>query len=140
MSVHVPHRPEHLAMARQLLAETRAHDGLAPVDLEQFWADQEIATRDPFGPDIPQVPLGAILTGECVYDELGIEEDCRRYEEDAGWRLELNIAFNDLAERITANPGGSSNAPTTRTNSQPCSTESTRATFAPSSSRKDGTT
>jgi hypothetical protein len=32
-----------------LLAETKANDGLAPVDLEQFWQDQAIASKDPFG-------------------------------------------------------------------------------------------
>ncbi|HEY3378944.1 MAG TPA: uroporphyrinogen decarboxylase family protein [Armatimonadota bacterium] len=83
-----------------LLAETRAHDGLAPVDLERFWAEQEIAAGDPFGAHIPQVPLGIMMSGECVFDELGIPEDYWRYDHDAAWRRELNIAYNDLAERV----------------------------------------
>ncbi len=95
-----PYRSEHLVMARELVGEMRAHDGLARVDIEQFWADQAVAVQDPFGKDIPQIPLGAILTGECVYDELGIPLDMWRYEHDLEWRLSLNKAYNDKAERI----------------------------------------
>ena len=83
-----------------LLAETRKHDGLAPVDLERFWADQAMAMADPFGAHIPQVPLGVLMSGECVYDELGIPEDYWRYEHDADWRMELNTAYNDRSARI----------------------------------------
>lgn len=83
-----------------LVSRTRAHGGLAPVDLERFWADQEAALRDPFGAHIPQVPLGAVLTSECVYDELGVPEDRWRYDHDEDWRLSLNKAYNDRAERI----------------------------------------
>jgi uroporphyrinogen decarboxylase len=91
---------DHVRMAEALVAETRAVDGLAPVELERFWADDAEAKKDPFGPAIPQVPFGCILTGECVYDELGVEEDVWRYDHDEPWRLELNRAFNDKAERI----------------------------------------
>lgn len=83
-----------------LVREMHAHDGLAPVDLERFWADQSIAIRDPFGMHIPQVPLGVMMNGECVYDELGIAEDYWRYETDAAWRAQLNKAYNDRAQRI----------------------------------------
>jgi len=100
MSILTPYVPEHLKMAWALVKETRAHDGLAPVDLEGFWADQDVARRDPFGKDIPQVPLGAILTNECVFDELGVPEDQRRYQHDDAWRVSLNKAYNDKAERI----------------------------------------
>jgi uroporphyrinogen decarboxylase len=100
MSENTPYRPEHVRMAEGLVAETAAADGLAPVDLDRFWADQEEALADPFGEAIPQVPLGATLTGECVYAELGIEEDYWRYADDEDWRLELNRAYNDTAEGI----------------------------------------
>ena len=96
----IPYKPEHVKMTESLVAEMRANDGLAPVDLDRFWADQETAMADPFGADIPQVPLGAILTGECPYDELGIEEDYWRYDNDPEWHVELNKAYNDKAERI----------------------------------------
>ena len=99
MSIQTPYRPEHARMARELVRETHA-GGLAPVDLERFWADQEAARANPFGAAIPQVPLGAVLTSECVYAELGIEEDLWRYSHDDAWRLSLNKAFNDIAERI----------------------------------------
>ncbi len=91
---------EHLKQAEWLVAETQRHDGLAPVDLERFWADQAVAAKDPFGANIPQVPLGIMMSGECVYDELGIAEDYWRYDHDAEWRVELNHAYNDRAERI----------------------------------------
>ena len=96
----IPYRPEHVRLARELVARAHANGALAPVDLERFWADQEKALADPFSPDAPQAAFGATLTGECVYDELGIEEDYRRYERDADWRMELHRAYNDRAERI----------------------------------------
>ncbi len=92
--------PAHRRVIADLLAETRAHGGLAPVDIERFWADQEVAAADPFGAHIPQVPLGMQMSGECVYDELGVPEDYWRYEHDEPWRLELNRRYNDLSERV----------------------------------------
>ena len=83
-----------------LLAETRAAGGLAPVDVERFWADQEAAKADPFGLEIPQAPLGAICNWECVFDELGIEQDWQRYENDPDWAVGLNIRYNDISEKI----------------------------------------
>ena len=87
-------------MARELVEEAHAHNALAPVDVERFWADQSVALANPFGEDIPQVPLGAILTNECVFEELGIEQDFWRYQHDDAWRVDLNKAYNDRAERI----------------------------------------
>lgn len=98
MSVHL--KDEHIARARELVAEARSRDGLAPIDIEQFWNDDEMARRDPFGSDIPQVPFGATCSLECVFDELGIEQDRRRYLEDPEWQQELNRAYNDRAEEI----------------------------------------
>jgi uroporphyrinogen decarboxylase len=100
MSLYTPYRPEHEKIVRELVAETLAADGSAPVDVERFWADQVISFADPFGAAIPQVPLGAILTTECVYEELGVQEDFWRYDHDESWRLELNKAYNDKAELI----------------------------------------
>lgn len=96
----LPYSAEHARMADALLKEMRANDGLAPVDVGRFWADQDIASRDPFGANIPQVPLGIMMSGECVYDELGIAEDYWRYDHDEPWRLSLNKAYNDRAEQI----------------------------------------
>ncbi len=89
------------AVADDLLAEADAHDGLAPVDVERFWAEDAAAQADPFAPDCPQVALG--LGGnmrECVFDELGIREDWHRWHHDGAWRAELNRSYNDKAERI----------------------------------------
>lgn len=83
-----------------LLAEMRANDGLAPVDIEQFWADQEIAKADPFGEHIPQVPLGAICNWECTFEELGIEQDWQRYENDPDWAIGICKQYNELSEAI----------------------------------------
>ena len=83
-----------------LLAETRAAGGLAPVELDRFWADQKLALADPFGRQIPQLPLGMLMSGECVYAELGIPQDFWRYAHDDAWRLQLNKAYNDKAEPI----------------------------------------
>lgn len=100
MSVYVPYRAEHQKMAADLVKRAHAQNGLAPLDVERFWAEQEKAIQDPFGEDIAQVPLGAILTGECVYDELGVTEDHWRYLHDEEWRLALHRAYNDTAEKI----------------------------------------
>jgi len=86
--------------ARWLVDRARANGGLAPADLERFWADQEVARKDPFGRDIPQVPLGIMMSGECVFDELGVKEDYWRYDHDDAWQLELNTAYNDKARKI----------------------------------------
>jgi uroporphyrinogen decarboxylase len=84
-----------------LLEQMAANDGLAPVDLEKFWADDAMANADPFGKDIPQVPLGIGMRGEpIVFEDLGIEEDHRRYRFDTDWQLECNRKYNDLSERI----------------------------------------
>ena len=66
MPILTPYRPEHVAMARELVREMHACDGLAPVDLDRFWFDQEFARKDPFCGEISQAPFGAILTEECV--------------------------------------------------------------------------
>jgi uroporphyrinogen decarboxylase len=90
----------HMKIAAGLVAEAKKNDGLAPVDLDRFYADQEIAGADPFGPDIPQCPLGVWMNSLCVFDELGVEEDMKRYKDDEEWRLSLNRAYNDKAEKI----------------------------------------
>lgn len=92
--------PDHRKKIDALLAETRANGGLAPLDIPRFWADQDAAIRDPFGAAIPQCPLGMLMSGECVYAELGIEEDFWRYGHDDAWRVSLNKAYNDKAEAI----------------------------------------
>ncbi|MHB9132954.1 MAG: uroporphyrinogen decarboxylase family protein [Armatimonadota bacterium] len=91
---------EHRRMIDTLLADTRANGGLAPLDIGQFWADQAVAIANPFGKDIPQLPLGMQMSSECIFDELGIEEDFWRLLYDESWRLEMCKAYNDIAEPI----------------------------------------
>ena len=91
---------ENRGKVDSLLAETAAAGGLAPVDVERFWADQEAAKADPFGQGIPQPPLGAICNWECAFDELGIEQDWQRYENDPDWAVGLNIRYNDVSEKV----------------------------------------
>jgi len=90
----------HLRMAFELVAQTHANGGLAPVDLERFWADDKIASKDPFGRNIPQVPLGIWMSDECIFDELGIAVDFWRLLYDHAWLLPLKKAYNDLSARI----------------------------------------
>ena len=98
MSVYVTEK--HLATAGKLVLRAHANNGLAPVDLDRFWADQAIARANPFGKDIPQVAFGAICNSECVFAELGISKNLVRYQSDVEWRLSLNKAYNDKAEAI----------------------------------------
>jgi len=85
----------------QLLADAQRNGRLAPVDLGRFWADQEIAGKNPFGRDIPQVPFGAVCNWECIFAELGIEQDWQRFlYDDPAWALDISRRYNDVAERI----------------------------------------
>lgn len=98
MSVHVTEG--QLRRAEELVAETRAANGLAPVDLDQFWADQAQARRDVWAADCPQLPLGIGMSSECVWEELGVPEDWHRLLHDGAYRAELNRRYNDVAEKI----------------------------------------
>ena len=93
-------KPHHLKQAEAFVARAHANGGLAPVDLERFWEDQAVARSDPFGDHIPQVPLGAICNWECVFEELGVPQQWRRWREDETWRLEMSRAYNDKAAQI----------------------------------------
>jgi len=93
-------QPDHARVIEDLVRETRVNNGLAPVDIERFWADQALAAAEPFGRNIPQVPLGMQMSNECVFAELGIEEDAWRYAQDPEWGLKLNKAYNDKSESI----------------------------------------
>ena len=93
-------KDEHIAKAKELVAEAHANDGLAPVDLEQFWAEDAVAQADPFGKNAPQVAMGAHCNALCVFAELGLELDWKRYNEEPDWQLELNRKYNDKAEKI----------------------------------------
>jgi uroporphyrinogen decarboxylase len=90
--------------ARALAAEARANGGLAPVDLDRFWADQVAAIADPFGRAIPQVPIGIDMTPECAFTELGVAEDYTRLQFDAAWRRSLVDRYNAEAARIVGRP------------------------------------
>ena len=70
------------------------------VDIEQFWADDEIAHKaNCFSPEAPQVALAIRMSDECVFAELD--------EPGEPWgntpiqrRLQLNNRYNDKAEKI----------------------------------------
>jgi uroporphyrinogen decarboxylase len=98
--VRVQLTAEHIATAEALVGEAHANDGLAPVDIDRFWEDQKAASADPFGADIPQMPLGAICNWECVFEELDIPQQWERYQRDAEWRSEVGRQYNDKSERI----------------------------------------
>ncbi len=98
MSVHVTE--PHLQTARKLVEKAHAHGGLAPLDVERFWADQARAMKDPFAADCPQVPLGILMAPECVFAELGEPEQWHRLIHDEAYRLGLCRRYNNLAEKI----------------------------------------
>ena len=84
----------------ELLQETDARDGLAPVDLERFWADNDQARLDPFGKNITQIPLGWLMWPDNIWDELGLPEDNWRYLHDDPWRVEVAKEYNARSEAI----------------------------------------
>jgi len=91
---------KHLELAERLVCKTRANGGLAPLDLERFWADQEAARKDPWSAKCPQVLLGIMMSTECIFDELGLPEDYSKLTHDAAWCLEMSRRYNDKAQGI----------------------------------------
>jgi uroporphyrinogen decarboxylase len=91
---------DHIEKAEWLVTEAHKNAGLAPVDVEKFWKDQDEAVKEPFSKNIRQLPLNVFNSTEVVFDELGIPEDFWKYQHDEPWKLSLNKAFNDKAERI----------------------------------------
>ena len=73
---------------------------LRNVDLEQFWANNDEAMRDPFSPGIPQFPMGIAMGYEAIFSELSHPFDLRRLEEDYEFARSAARAYNDKAERI----------------------------------------
>src|SRR5512137_2960376 len=73
---------------------------LRDVDLDRFWANNDVALRDPFALDIPQFPLGIAMGYEAVFSELGHPFNLRRLEEDYAFAQSAARAYNDQAERI----------------------------------------
>jgi len=98
MSVHVTNK--HLGLAGELVRKAHANGGLAPLDLERFWTDQDKAMKDPWAKDCPQVPLGIGMTGECVFGELGVKEDWHRLYHDHDFHANTEKQYNDVAEKI----------------------------------------
>ncbi len=82
------------------MAEIGAADGLAPLDVERFWADDERAQRDPWAADCPQTPLGIRMSNECVWAELNAPEEWFRLLHDDDFRVALERRYNDLAQKI----------------------------------------
>lgn len=70
------------------------------VDLDKFWADDELAHEDNcFNQKAPQAALGIRMSEECVFAELGEEGNPWGYTPRER-RLELNKRYNDKAEKI----------------------------------------
>jgi len=74
---------------------------LPDVDLETFWAANAAALRDPFSPSCPQLPMGVVMSDECVFDELGIAREWHRLFHDRDYHEALCRRYNDRAEEMT---------------------------------------
>ena len=98
MSVHIADK--HLKLAEKLVRKARANGGLAPLDLDRFWADQDKAIKAPWAADCPQVPLGIGMSSECLFAELGVPEDWHRLCHDDEFRVGLERRYNDVAAKI----------------------------------------
>lgn len=98
MSVYL--KDEYIKQAEDLVARTASNGGLAPVDIERFWEDDAKAHADPWSDSCPQVPLGISMGGECVFAELGVEEDWYSLVHDSEYRVRHSRSYNDLAEQI----------------------------------------
>lgn len=92
MSVHIAEK--QLQIAEKFVEEEFKNDKQADVNLEQFWTDQEASLKDTFSFSNPQMPLGAICNWECVFAELGFEQDHKKYNEDFEYRKMLHTEYN----------------------------------------------
>jgi len=99
MTTHATIDDDH-TLAAEIVAETHAAGGLAPVDIERFWADQVRAIADPFAADASQVALGIRMGRECMFTELGVEPDWHRLHHDSEWVAGLAKRYNERAEAI----------------------------------------
>ena len=98
MSVHV--QEHHLKKARAFVQRTHANGGLAPVDLDRFWKDQEQAKSDIWADPCPQLPLGIGMSSECMFTELGMDVDWELIRDRGDRLLEITKRYNDKAEEI----------------------------------------
>jgi len=82
----------------ELINATVSNGGLAPVDLQAFWAEQDGAGADPF--NAAQCALQVHWGPWCIWDELGLPANNQRYETDFAWARELNKQYNDISEHV----------------------------------------
>ncbi|MCC6579584.1 MAG: hypothetical protein IT440_04025 [Phycisphaeraceae bacterium] len=71
-----------------------------PIDLDQFWRDNDEAWRKPFGPGIRQMPLGMGFGYHTLWAELGLKEEPLKLEQDFAFAQSVGKQYNDLAEKI----------------------------------------
>ncbi len=71
-----------------------------PFDPQRFWADNEVALRDPFASSLPRPAMGIFMSYETIFNELGHTFDMRRLEKDYDFARNAARAYNDLAEKI----------------------------------------
>jgi uroporphyrinogen decarboxylase len=90
----------HLKQACGLVERCSSNGGLAPIDLDKFWADDAAAHADPWGENCPQVPSGIYMPNECAFTELGEKADWLRLLQDEEYRVGLARRYNDESERI----------------------------------------
>lgn len=73
---------------------------LRDLDIERFWARNDLAIRDPFSTDIPQVPMGLEMGYHAIFCELGLPLSLRRLEDDYEFARSSARAYNDKSEAI----------------------------------------
>ena len=98
MSVHVSE--QHLSQAQALVDKAHSNGGMAPVDLDRFWEDNQRALEDPWGSTCPQVPLGIRMGSECLFHELGVDEEWYKMRNDEPYLRPLARRYNDLSEEV----------------------------------------
>lgn len=86
-------------IAKDIVNEVNNND-LIKLDIDKFWKDNEISIKDPFSSKIPQLPLGIGMSYECIFDELGIEEDHWKYMTEKEFRLKVTEEYNEKAKKI----------------------------------------
>lgn len=98
MSFHLTQ--EHLNKAAKLVAKAHAAGGLAPLDLARFWRDNDRALKNPWAADLPHIPLGVMMSKECVFAELNEPEDWYRLTHDDAYCVGVEKRYNDVSERV----------------------------------------
>lgn len=89
-------REDIFKKAKQIVSEHKR--GPIELDMDDFWKQNAQAYENAFSSK--RMPLGINMNWECVFDELGLEENHYKYLHDEDFRLKTTKEYNALSEKL----------------------------------------